>query len=51
MKNQKRRLGEVWKDEFLPKGSKWGGQWTVQLPKGRLDCRTKKEALEWAKTI
>ena len=47
----KRILGEVWKDEFLPKGSKYGGQWNVQFPKGVMNFRTKKEAHHVSESI
>lgn len=43
----KREMGDIWKDDFLPKGSKYGGQWNIQLPKGVMNCRTRKEAKEW----
>ena len=42
----KHKIGDIWKDEFLPRGSKYGGQWNVQLPKGIMPARTKREAEE-----
>jgi hypothetical protein len=39
-------LGEVFKDEWDPKMP-----WRVQMPKGRMPCRTKRDALRISEAI
>lgn len=42
MNNQKRKLGEIWKD---------GNKWYVQFPRGRMAFKTKKVAINWSNFI
>lgn len=49
--NKKRLIGEIWKDDFLPSNSKYGGQWNIQFSKGIYNCHTKEDALQWQKLI
>ena len=51
METVTRKVGDIWKDEFLPRGSKFGGQWKVQFPNGIMSFRTKKTALEISEAI
>lgn len=47
----KRKLGDIWKDESLPKNSRYGGQWKIQFPYGVYSCYSKKDAKEWQRII
>lgn len=44
--NETHLIGEVWKDTFSSKEP-----WRVQLPRGRMPCRTKRQALAIRKSI
>lgn len=47
----KRKIGEIWKDNFLSYNSSYKGQWYIQFPYGIYNCNSKEDAEAWQNLI